>query len=489
MADTAPVLIWMASLDKGRTFFNKGWLDFTGRPVAKELGSGWVEGVHPDDVDRCRDTYVSAFERRQPFSMEYRLRRHDGEYRTIVDKGVPRFAPDGTFLGYIGCGDDITERKRGEERPRQVLEAAPNAMIMVNQDGRITLVNAAAETLFGYAREELLGSAIEILIPESFRPHHPGDRTNYFADPRVRMMGAGRELYGRRKDGSAVPVEIGLTPIQMPEGLFVLASVIDITARKAAELETQRHRTELAHVGRISTMGQLATALAHELNQPLTAILANAQTVQEWLARPSPDLAEVRETMDDIVAEDIRASEVIQRMRGLLKKEEPRSDAVDVNEIIRQVTRLIANDALLRGASIECDLSPALPRVRGDSVQLQQVLLNLLVNGLHAVAEEPPPRRRVIVRTAIRDGGVEVSVQDTGKGIAESDLQQIFVPFYSTKGEGLGVGLSISRSIVETYGGRIWAENGADGGAIFRVRLPARSTATGPPEHPADLPG
>ena len=193
--------------------------------------------------------------------------------------------------------------------------------------------------------------------------------------------------------------------------------------------------------------------------------------------------------MDDIVAEDIRASEVIQRMRGLLKKGEPRSDAVDVNEIIRQVTRLIANDALLRGASIECDLSPALPRVRGDAIQFQQVLLNLLVNGLHAVAEEPPPRRRVVVRTAIRDGGVEVSVQDTGKGIAESDLQQIFVPFYSTKREGLGVGLSISRSIVETYGGRIWAENGADGGAIFRVRLPARSTATGPPEHPADLPG
>ena len=489
MADTAPVLIWMASLDKGRTFFNKGWLDFTGRPMAKELGSGWVEGVHPDDFDRCLETYISTFERRQPFSMEYRLRRHDGEYRIIVDKGVPRFAPDGTFLGYIGCGDDITERKRAEEQPRQVLEAAPNAMIMVNQDGRITLVNAAAETLFGYAREELLGSAIEILIPEPFRPHHPGDRRNYFADPSVRMMGAGRELYGRRKDGSAVPVEIGLTPIQMPEGRFVLASVIDITARKAAELETQRHRTELAHVARISTMGQLATALAHELNQPLTAILANAQTVQEWLASPSPDLAEVRETMDDIVAEDIRASEVIRRMRGLLKKGEPRSDAVDVNEIIRQVTRLIANDALLRGASIECDLSPALPRVRGDSVQLQQVLLNLLLNGLHAVAEEPPPRRRVIVRTAIRDGGVEVSVQDTGKGIAESDLQQIFVPFYSTKGEGLGVGLSISRSIVETYGGRIWAENGADGGAIFRVRLPARSTATGPPEHPADLPG
>jgi two-component system sensor kinase FixL len=489
MADTAPVLIWMSGLDKGCTFFNKGWLDFTGRTLATELGSGWVEGVHPDDVDRCLDTYVNAFDRRHPFTMEYRLRRHDGEYRTVVDKGVPRFAPDGSFLGYIGCGDDVTERKRSEERPRQVLEAAPNAMLMVNQDGRITLVNAAVEAVFGYAREELIGSAIEILVPERFRPHHPHDRQNYFADPRVRTMGAGRELYGRRKDGSAVPVEIGLTPIQTPEGLFVLASVIDITARKAAELEAQRHRAELAHVARISTMGQLATALAHELNQPLTAILANAQTVQEWLATPSPDLAEVRETMDDIITEDVRASEVIRRMRGLLKKGELRSDPVDFNEVVREVTRLIANDALLRGASVELDLSPALPRVRGDAVQFQQVLLNLLVNGLHAVAEEPAPRRRVIVRTASRDGGVEVSVQDTGKGIAESDLQQVFAPFFSTKGEGLGVGLSISRSIVETYGGRIWAENDPDGGAIFRVRVPAPSTAAGPPEQAADLPG
>ena len=203
-------------------------------------------------------------------------------------RGVPRFAPDGTLVGYIGCADDITERKRGEELPRQVLEAAPNAMIMVNQDGRITLVNAAVETVFGYAREELIGSAIEILVPERVRSHHPGDRTHYFADPSVRMMGAGRELYGRRKDGSAVPVEIGLTPIQTPEGLFVLASVIDITARKAAELEAERHRAELAHVERISTMGQLATSLAHELNQPLTAILANAQTAQEWLSASVP---------------------------------------------------------------------------------------------------------------------------------------------------------------------------------------------------------
>jgi C4-dicarboxylate-specific signal transduction histidine kinase len=263
----------------------------------------------------------------------------------------------------------------------------------------------------------------------------------------------------------------------------------NITERKRAEDEARRTLGTMAHLERVAAVGELASALAHELNQPLTAILANAQTAQEWLATPSPDLAELRDTVDDIVAENIRASEVIRRMRGMLKKGEFRSDAVDLNEVVREVTRLIANDALLRGASIDLELSPALPRVRGDAIQFQQVLLNLLVNGLHAVADESPHRRRLSVRTAGVDGGVEVSVHDTGKGIAESDLPQVFAPFFTTKGEGLGVGLSISRSIVETFGGRIWAENDPDGGAIFRVRLPAGASQPGPPGHTADLPG
>jgi C4-dicarboxylate-specific signal transduction histidine kinase len=263
----------------------------------------------------------------------------------------------------------------------------------------------------------------------------------------------------------------------------------DITERKLAEAEARRTLGTMAHLERVAAVGELASALAHELNQPLTAILANAQAAQQWLATPSPDLAEVRETVDDIVAEDVRAGEVIWRMRGLLRKGELRADAVDLNEIAREVTRLVANDALLRGASIELDLTPALPKVRGDAVQLQQVLLNLLVNALHAVADEAPDRRRLVVRTKTVDGSVEATVEDSGKGIAESDLRHVFEPFFTTKGEGLGVGLSISRSIVEAHGGRISAENRADGGASFRVRLPAGSPAAGPIGRASDLPG
>jgi PAS domain S-box-containing protein len=236
IADSAPILMWMSGTDKGCTFFNQGWLDFTGRPMQDELGNGWSDGVFPDDLDRCLKTYAEAFDARQPFTMEYRLRRRDGQHRWILDRGVPRFAPDtGEFLGYVGSAYDISELKQAEERPRHVLEMAPNGIVVVDEHGAISLVNAAALASFGYSREELIGRSIELLIPDRFRPGHPAARQAYSASPERRPMGAGRELFGRRKDGSEFPVEVGLTPIQTSEGSFVLASVIDITARRAAE--------------------------------------------------------------------------------------------------------------------------------------------------------------------------------------------------------------------------------------------------------------
>src|SRR6266581_8712111 len=240
VADSAPVLIWMSGPDKLCTFFNKGWLDFTGRKLEQELGNGWADGVHREDFDRCHDIYGDSFDAHQPFTMEYRLRRHDGEYRWVLDSGTPRFADDGAFLGYIGSCIDITERKRGEEKFRLVLDAAPNAMIMVDSAGVISFANAPAATVFGYPLSELIGCNIETLIPERFRDRHGGYRKDFHSQPSSRAMGVGRDLFGRRKDGSEFPVEVGLNPIRTGQGLFVLASVIDITARKEAELEHQR---------------------------------------------------------------------------------------------------------------------------------------------------------------------------------------------------------------------------------------------------------
>src|SRR5438105_4302587 len=218
VADSAPVLIWMSGPDKLCTFFNKGWLDFTGRSLEQELGNGWAEGVHRDDLDRCLDIYGNSFNARQPFTMEYRLRRNDGEYRWILDNGIPRFASDGAFLGYIGSCIGITERKLAEEKFRLVIDAAPNAMIMVDSAGVISFANAPAATVFGYSLSELIGRHIETLIPERFRDRHVGYRKCFLSEPSTRAMGAGRALFGRRKDGSEFPVEVGLNPIHTSQG-------------------------------------------------------------------------------------------------------------------------------------------------------------------------------------------------------------------------------------------------------------------------------
>ena len=266
VADSAPILIWMSGVDKQRTFFNKSWLDFTGRAASQEMGSGWTAGVHPDDRPLCLEAYGHAFDARQPFVLQYRLRRHDGEDRLVSDHGVPRYDAHGVFAGYIGSCQDVTDRARAEERFRQVFEAAPNAMIMVNEKGRIVLVNNLVETVFGYPREELVGLSIEALLPDRFRHHHPGDREQFSGDPKARAMGAGRDVFGRRKDGSEVPVEVGLNPIRTTEGLFVVASVIDISERRRAEAESSTLRQELTHISRVAILGELTAAIVHELS-------------------------------------------------------------------------------------------------------------------------------------------------------------------------------------------------------------------------------
>jgi PAS domain S-box-containing protein len=294
IADIAPVLVWISGQDGLCTFFNKLWLDFTGRTMAQELGNGWAEGVHPDDYERCLDIYRSAFQARQEFTMEYRLRRADGEYRWVVDNGVPFFEGD-NFMGYIGSCIDITERKQAEEQFRLVVEAAPNAIILVSPAGQISLINERAEALFGYTREELLGQPIDLLVPPQFRAHHHNYRDAFFSAPTARPMGAGRDLFGLRQDGSQVPVEIGLNPITTTEGRFVLASIIDITERKQAEEEItesfqreQAARLEAeAAQQRLAFLVEASTTLASSLDYQAT-LAAVAQLavprVADWSA-------------------------------------------------------------------------------------------------------------------------------------------------------------------------------------------------------------
>jgi two-component system sensor kinase FixL len=383
-------------------------------------------------------------------------------------------------LGYQLCNDAMraahlaSELQVGEERFRRVVEAAPSAMIMVNHEGQITLANQQAEKTFGYPREELLGHPIEILVPERLRPDYRDFRHDYLCNPQAHPIAAGPELFGRRKDGSEVPVEIGLNPIHTSNGPLVLASIVDITERKLAELEAARQRHDLAHLSRVTTLGELSSSLAHELTHPLTAILSNAQAAQRFLAVDHVDLDEVREILNDIVTQDQRAGEVIHGLRLLLKKGEPQEycDDVDLNEVILDVVKLMHGDLINRNVNVDTDLAQNLPAVTGDRVQLQQVLLNLMLNGCEAMADHNSSERRLLIASQWESGAVRVSVTDRGGGIPQEKMEQVFERFFTTKKEGMGLGLSVCHTIINAHRGKIWATNNGGCGATFHFCLP-----------------
>jgi PAS domain S-box-containing protein len=380
----------------------------------------------------------------------------------------------------------VTERKRTETRFRLVVESAPNAIVIVNGEGHIVLVNVHCEKVFGYRREELVGQPVEVLVPERFRAEHPGYRAGFFAAPTARPMGAGRDLYGRRRDGSEFPVEIGLTPIQSGGGLLVLCAIVDITGRKRAE----EARQELAHASRLALVGELTASIAHEINQPLGAILSNADAAELLLESSPAALDEVRQILGDIRKDDLRASEVIRRLRALLRKRDMEVHSLQLNEVVAEVLGLVRAESRRRGVAVETELAAELPPVRADRIHLQQVLLNLCFNGLEAMADTPG-EKRLTVRTAVNAaGGVEGAVSDTGPGILPERLSRLFAPFFSTKKEGMGLGLSIARTLVEANGGRIRAENNPDGGATFRFTLPADGDRPNPePPGKSNAPG
>ena len=249
---------------------------------------------------------------------------------------------------------------------------------------------------------------------------------------------------------------------------------IDITRRKQAELDVQKQRNELAHLSRVTMLGELSGSLAHELNQPLAAILSNAQAALRFLAQDVDALNEVRDILKDIVAEDKRAGEVIHRLRLLLRKDEVQHQPLDVNEVVREVLKLVRSDLASRNIVVNIDLSSELPTVIGDRVLLQQVLLNLILNGCDAVAyAEIVEHRQLHIHTLWNGDAVQVSVRDQGRGIALDDMERIFEPFFTTKPQGMGLGLAICRTIINAHNGQLWATNNADCGASFYFTLPS----------------
>jgi PAS domain S-box-containing protein len=432
--------------------------------------------IHPDDRDVVQQTIDRAAYERAKLDFEHRLLMPDGsvQHLHVLARALE---PSSGNLEYLGTVTDVTERKQAEQKFRGLLESAPDAMIVMNRQGTIVLVNTQVENLFGYRRDDLLGQEVEILVPERFRARHPQHRKEFFAQPRVRPMGEGMGLYGRRKDGTEFPVEISLSPLETQEGTLASAAVRDVTERTRSEEALRQAQADLTHATRVSSMGELTASLAHEVKQPIAAAITNADTCLRWLSRDQPDLEKARAAASRTAQDGRRASEIINRVRLLFEKETLQREVVDLNEIIREMMRLLHSEATQFAVSLRTELAADLPQVMGDRVQLQQVLMNLIMNSIDAMKDVDGTRELTIKSQRAENEQVLVSISDTGVGLPPQQADQIFNAFFTTKPHGTGMGLRISRSIIESHGGRLWAADNSPRGASFCFTLPAATAA------------
>jgi PAS domain S-box-containing protein len=357
-------------------------------------------------------------------------------------------------------------RQKTEELD-QFFNLSLELLCIATTEGYFLRLNPAWERSLGYSREELTAKRfLDFVHPDDLERTHNAVST-LASQQKVIYF----ENRYRSKDGTYRWLEW----TSAPAGNLIYSAARDVTERLKEEVAARQHREELAHVTRVAMMGELTTSLAHEINQPLTAILSNAEAAQRFLSSTTPDIGEVRQILEDIIRDDSRAGQVVQKVRALVRKEKPREELLDLNEVILVVVDLIRADSLLQGLSIATDLSPSLASIHGDGIQLQQVILNLILNSAAAMRNSPPGQRKITVRTAMLDSRtVKGFVTDFGTGIDEKNIDRLFEPFYTTKPDGLGMGLSISQTIIKAHGGTMEARNNRQGGATFSFTLPAQ---------------
>ncbi len=374
----------------------------------------------------------------------------------------------------VGVSMDVTERKEAEELFRLATEASPNGTLLMDDRGHIVLVNAHIEELFGYDREEMVGQPIEMLLPERSSGESEIARRDFLTALQNRLLeGSGGEILARRKDGSEFPVDVGLNRVQMPPKMLVLATVVDITSRKRAEEEARRQREQIELLGRASLLGELIASLAHELSQPLAAIMANASAGRRFIDEGEVEIGTLREILVDIGADGGRARVIIQNVRNAIKSGLSISGPVSINKIVQNVALMVRPDAAAFSCEMQVSLAENLPLIEADPVQMQQVLINLVNNSFHAMRDRPLSSRKVEITTQRRgEQSVRVTVRDHGTGFSGEAQKRLFERFYTPKTDGLGMELAIVQSIVEAHGGKITAGNAVGGGALFECELP-----------------
>jgi len=360
-----------------------------------------------------------------------------------------------------------------EAHLRSILDTVPDAMVVIDEQGLIRDFSHAAERMFGRTAQEVRGRNVSTLMPEPYRSAHNGYLERYYRTGEKRIIGRGRVVVGERKDGSTFPIELVVGEMQADGQRYFTGFVRDLTERQQAEARLQELQNELVHVSRLTALGEMASALAHEINQPLSAIANYLKGSRMLLARPEVPHEKVADAVELAAIEALRAGDIIRRLREFVARGETERSVESLPKLIEEASALALVGAKEHGIRVQYDFSPLVDQVLADKVQVQQVVLNLMRNAVDAMAEAPSARKELTISLEPAERGmVRVLVADTGPGIDPDVADRLFQPFITTKRTGMGVGLSISRTIVEAHGGRIWAQAREGGGALFGFTLP-----------------
>ena len=493
--DNGQALIWMAGLDKGCYYFNQPWLVFSGRTLGQEFGNGWAEGVHADDLQRCLNIYVTAFDRRDAFSMIYRLRRHDGEYRWLLDEGAPRHDSTGTFVGYVGHCLDITERVAAEAELREsealyraVSESAHDAIITADSGSMIVKWNTGAERIFGYTAAEVIGQSLTRLMPESFRDLHSKGIARVSAGGEPRVIGKPVEVFGLRKDGSVFPLELSLASWQVPQGHFFTGVMRDITERKQVERQLEDYRTdleakvqertsELEHARDAADAASRAKSaflanMSHEIRTPMNGILGMAYLLRRdgLTACQADRVAKIDTSTQHLLAiiNDILDISKIEAEKLLLE-----AAPVALGSLLTNVRAILTERAEAKNIRLLVEAAPLPTNVLGDRTRLQQALLNYATNAIKFTENGSVTMRISTQEETAVSVVVRLEVEDTGIGIPPETMQRLFSSFEQAdnsttrKYGGTGLGLAINKRLAQLMGGEVGAESEVGVGSIF----------------------
>jgi PAS domain S-box-containing protein len=480
LVDTIPTLVWTAGPEGDIEYVNKRVLEYLGATLDEIIGNGWVEKVHPDDVAFKSRTWVANLESRTAHDAVCRFRGADGQYRLFAVSGTPLKAGDGRVLRWYGVMIDIDDQRKAEEALREgegkfrdYAETASDWFWEIGPDYKFTLLT---ENAFGSRAADRIGTACWDHVldletePEKWRLVRATlDSRKPFRDFVYR---------GLSGNGSPMYVKASGRPVFDAEGQFrgYRGTGTDVTALIRAQEEHERLRqleSDLAHMNRVSMMGELAASLSHEIAQPIGSARNNARAALNFLGMQPPDLSEVGEALNCVVGDTDRAGKIVGRIRDHIKKTHPRKERFDLNEAVNEVLLLAQSAITENEVSVRTRLAEGPLAAYGDRVQLQQVVLNLVLNAVEAMASVEARARLLLISTEQnRADEVLVAIRDTGPGIEPDHLERIFEAFYTTKSDGVGMGLAICRSIITAQGGRIWAETKKPRGAVFLFTLP-----------------